>query len=209
VLLSSVAGGFSRLVGERPDLPRKLRTAVPLMVRDPGAAAEANRTAAVMVDLPLGARDEHARLADVAGRTARLRTGSRALASRFVMQDIGELMPPPMHRWFSRTVYGRRFFAAIVSNMPGPDTQLNVRGARIDWAGPLLPLAPGSPLAIGALSWNGDLLVGITADPLLVPDAHALGQRIAEVLAELGGGQLQPRASSSSSRTSGSSSSAP
>jgi PAP2 superfamily protein/wax ester synthase-like acyl-CoA acyltransferase family protein/uncharacterized protein DUF1298 len=213
VLLSSVAGGLTRILGERTDVPRKLRTAVPLMVRDPGAAAEANVTAAVMVDLPLGARDERERLAEVVGRTARLRSGSRVLASRFVMQDIGELMPQPLHRWFSRMVYGRRFFAAIVSNMPGPETQLNVRGARIEWAGPLLPLAPGTPLAIGALSWNGALLLGITGDPLLVPDARALGARIAAVLDELGAGpgvdQSQPSTSSSSSRTRGSSSAAP
>jgi hypothetical protein len=177
------------------------------MVRDPGAAAEANRTAAVMVDLPLGLRDERDRLAEVARRTGRLRSGSRALASRFVMQDVGELMPLPVHRWFSRTVYGRRFFHAIVSNMPGPDAQIYVTGVPIEWAGPLLPLAAGTPLAIGALSWNGDLLLGITADPLLVPDARELGAQIAAVVDELGQGQ--PSASISSMRTAGSSNSTP
>jgi hypothetical protein len=196
------------VLGDRTDVPARLRTAVPLMVRDPGAAAEGNVTAAVMVDLPLGGRDERARLAEVVRRTARLRGGTRALASRFVMQDLGGLMPPPLHRWFARTVYGRRFFAAIVSNMPGPDRQLYLTGARIEWAGPLLPLAPGTPLAVGALSWHGSLLLGITADPGTVPDARALGDAVVAVLDELGG-QSQASASSSSSRTSGSSSAVP
>jgi hypothetical protein len=125
------------------------------------------------------------------------------------MQTIGELMPPPVHRWFARTVYGRRFFAAIVSNMPGPQVQLSLTGARIEWAGPLLPLAPGTPLALGALGWHGSLVVGITTDPLLLPDARRFGAALTEVLAGLGVGQPQASASSNSSRTSGSSSCEP
>jgi hypothetical protein len=226
VLLSAVAGGLVRVLGPRRDLPPRLRTAVPLMVRDPGSAAEGNVTAAVMVDLPLAAGSERERLAEVAARTGRLRGGTRALASRFVMQSIGELMPPPLHRWFACTVYGRRFFAAVVSNMPGPDAQLALAGARLEWAGPLLPLAPGTPLAVGALGWHGRLVVGIAADPLLVPDARALGAAVVAVLGELAGGTGEPAAgpgepgaaggaqsqastSSSSRRTRGSSRSLP
>jgi hypothetical protein len=205
LLLSGVAAALGRVLPAGTAVPPRMRTSVPLMVRDPDTAAEANLTAAVMVDLPLGARDEADRLAEVARRTARLHSGSRMLASRFVMQDIGELMPLPLHRWFSRTVYGRRFFTAIVSNMPGPDWQLHMTWARIVWAGPLLPLAPGTPLAVGALGWNGDLVIGITTDPLLLPDARRFGDELVAVLGELGA-QPQASASSSSSRTSGSSS---
>ena len=205
LLLSGVAAALGRVLPEGTAVPPRMRTSVPLMVRDPDTAAEANLTAAVMIDLPLGARDEADRLAEVARRTGRLHSGSRMLASRFVMQDIGELMPLPLHRWFSRTVYGRRFFTAIVSNMPGPDWQLHMTWAPIVWAGPLLPLAPGTPLAVGALGWNGDLVIGITTDPLLLPDARRFGDELVAVLGELGA-QPQASASSSSSRTSGSSS---
>jgi len=208
LLLSGVAAALGRVLPEGTTVPRRMRTSVPLMVRDPDTAAEANLTAAVMVDLPLGPRDEADRLAEVARRTARLHSGSRMLASRFVMQDIGELMPLPLHRWFARTVYGRRFFTAIVSNMPGPDWQLHMTWARIVWAGPLLPLAPGTALAVGALGWNGDLVIGITTDPLLLPDARRFGEELVAVLGELGA-HPQASASSSSSRTSGSSSEAP
>ncbi|NYJ07131.1 bifunctional phosphatase PAP2/O-acyltransferase family protein [Petropleomorpha daqingensis] len=208
LLLTGVAAALGRVLPEGTSLPHRMRTSVPLMVRDPDTAAEANLTAAVMVDLPLGPRAEADRLAEVSRRTARLHSGSRMLASRFVMQDIGELMPLPLHRWFARTVYGRRFFTAIVSNMPGPDWQLHMVWARIVWAGPLLPLAPGTPLAVGALSWNGDLVIGITTDPLLLPDARRFGDELVAVLGELGA-QPQASASSSSNRISGSSSAAP
>jgi diacylglycerol O-acyltransferase / wax synthase len=214
VLLTAVAGALARVTAGRDDVPDTLRASVPLMVRPPGAAAEGNATAAVMVDLPLsgaGGSTERDRLAEVSRRTVRLRGGSRALASRFVMSGVAERMPFPLHRWFARTVYGPRTFAAVVSNMPGPGAQLYVAGARIVWAAPLLPLAPGTPLAIGALGWHDDLVVGIAADPLLVPDAGAFSAAMNEVLAELArpDDHSQASTSSSSSRTVGSSSSLP
>ena len=211
VLLTAVAGGLARVTGDRAGLPGTLRASVPLVMRDPGSAAEGNATAAVMVDLPLGAVPERDRLAEVARRAERLRGGSRALASRFVMSGVAERMPFPLHRWFARTVYGPGTFGAVVSNMPGPDAQLFITGARIVWAAPLLPLAPGTPLAVGALGWHGELVVGLAVDPLLVPDARALAAAMTEVLAELAVAPAHSQAStsSSSSRTVGSSSEEP
>src|SRR3954469_3579356 len=70
LLLSGVAAALGRVLPEGTTVPRRMRTSVPLMVRDPDTAAEANLTAAVMVDLPLGPRDEADRLAEGARRTA-------------------------------------------------------------------------------------------------------------------------------------------
>jgi diacylglycerol O-acyltransferase / wax synthase len=192
VLLSTVAGALRRVVARSgADADRRLRVAVPLMVREPGSSAEGNLTAAVMMDLPMGPLAEPERLADVAARSRRLRTGTRALASRFVMRTVGQLLPPPVHAWFARTVYGARFFQAVVSNMPGPNRPLRMAGAHMAAVYPILPLAPGAPLAVGALGWDGTLFLGISADPALVEDADALGEAIAAVLAELG--QAAPR----------------
>lgn len=186
VLLTIVAGGLRRVLGDAaPAGPTKLRVAVPLMVREPGSAAEGNLTAAVMTDLPLGPLAEPERLAEVARRSRRLHTGTRALASNFVMRRIGALMPAPVHGWFARTVYGGAFFQAIVSNMPGPSVQLSLAGPPLIAAYPILPLAPRAPLAVGALGWNGVLCVGICTDPALVPDPRALSTAIGAVFEEL------------------------
>jgi hypothetical protein len=191
VLLTIVAGGIRRTLttGTRPPgnppIPERMRISVPLMVRAPGAATEGNVTAAVLMDVPLGPLSEPERLAGIAGSSRRLRTGTRALASRFVMQSVGEIMPWPVHRWFARTVYGGRFFHVIVSNMPGPDVQLTLAGAPLRQVYPLLPLADGAPLAAGALGWNGLLCVGIATDPALVDDPAELTTAIETVFAEL------------------------
>ncbi|BCB76357.1 hypothetical protein GCM10022251_24430 [Phytohabitans flavus] len=185
VLLTAVAGGLRRMLPDPDQAASRLRVAVTLTVRDPTSTAEGNSTAAVMTDLPLGPLPEAERLAGVAASCRRLRTGTRAIASRFVMVRLAGLLPAPVHAWFARTVYGARFFQAIVSNMPGPPIQLSLAGVPIIGAHPILPLAPGTPLTVGALGWNGSLCIGISADPALLDDADELAASIGGVLDEL------------------------
>lgn len=49
---------------------------------------------------------------------------------------------------------------------------------------PILPLAPGTPLAMGALTWGGDLGIGLATDPSML-DAAALGDAIHDRLSAL------------------------
>jgi diacylglycerol O-acyltransferase len=101
------------------------------------------------------------------------------------MRRVGALLPVPAHAWFARTVYGGRFFQAIVSNMPGPNEQLSLAGPPIAGVYPILPLAPRAPLAIGALGWDGELSVGIVVDPVLIGDVQALADAMKVVYDEL------------------------
>ncbi len=187
MVLCGVAGGLSRVraaIGDR--WPATIRVAVTQTVRDPGeVGAGANVTAATMLDLPIAAMPEPDRLRLVAARSAALRSGSRALASRFVMHTVAGLMPPPMHRWFARAVYGGRFFQAIVSNLPGPRAALTMAGGPSRQAYPILPLAPDAPLAIGALGWHEQLCVGIAAAASLTDDPDDLAGAIRVAFGEL------------------------
>ena len=184
-------------------------------MREPDAAAEGNVTAAVMVDLPLAAPAEPTRLSEIASATRRLRTPSRALASRFVMQRGLALVPNPLALAFARTVYGRRFFHGIVSNMPGPPEQLALAGVPVAGVVPVLPLAPGAPFAIGALGWHGSFGVGVATDPLVM-DADELCSAMTDVVLDLArsidhrsDGDPQFSARNSRARASGSSMASP
>lgn len=163
----------------------ELRVAVPLMVRQPDSSAEGNLTAAVMVDLPVDIDDRTDLLAEVRRRTGPLHTPTRALASRFVMAKVLELMPEPCLRWFARTVYGQAFLQAIVSNMPGPREPLSLAGVPIEDVVPIIPLAPGTPLAVGALSWGEQLGIGLVTRGGL--DARRLSAAMVDILGELEG----------------------
>jgi diacylglycerol O-acyltransferase / wax synthase len=188
VLLAVVAGGLTRAV---PAVPRGLlRVSVPLMVRPPDAAAEGNLTAAVMTEVPLGPVEggEPGRLAEIARRSGRLYSGTRTLAGNFAMRAAGALLPVPAHAWFARTVYGSFMFQAIVSNMPGPDVPLSLAGTPLAGVYPILPLAPGAPIAVGALGWDGVLSVGVAIDPALIADPSVLAAAMTAVYTELPAG---------------------
>ncbi len=175
VLLCAAASAVRQaLLDKGVPPPEHMRVSVPLLAGDPRAGAEGNVTAAVLLDVPLGDMVEGRRLAAITARTSRLRTPSRALASRFVMNRLMTLLPSRFRSWFARTVYGHRFFSAIVSNMPGPDQQLALVGAPLLAAFPLLPLAPGAPLAVGSLGWNGTMCTSVAVDPALSDDANAI-----------------------------------
>jgi diacylglycerol O-acyltransferase len=184
LLLAAVAGAIRQVRGE-DSLPPAMRVSVPLMVRQPATAPEGNVTAAVMLDVPLAAMSDEQRLADTVKRSGRLYTGTRALASRFVISNACSILPPPMHAWFVRTVYGNRFFQAIISNMPGPAAVHAMAGAAVSQVYPILPLAPGAPIAIGALGWGPMLCVGICVDPTLIDDADKLAAAIRQVIEDL------------------------
>ncbi|HWD78749.1 MAG TPA: SDR family NAD(P)-dependent oxidoreductase [Kribbella sp.] len=155
-----------------------------------GSTAEGNATAATMVDVPVDGRPFEELLAGIAARTGRLRRPTRAPASRFVMATGLRALPEPAARWFVRTVYGPRFLHAVVSNLPGPAIPLTFAGVPHRRAYPILPLVPGTPLAVGALSWGGVLGIGLVTDPELI-DAAALAGQVSRVLRRLGAGPLE------------------
>jgi hypothetical protein len=51
------------------------------------------------------------------------------------------------------------------------------RTERLAQVYPILPLAPGAPIAVGALSWAGSLGIGLATDPASC-DAEVLAARI-------------------------------
>ncbi|WP_310964625.1 bifunctional phosphatase PAP2/O-acyltransferase family protein [Nocardioides terrisoli] len=163
-----------------------LKLSVPMMVRTPESAVEGNVTAAVIVPVPVDDRPLADLVAEVSRRTGRLRRPTRALASRFVMATGLRLLPEPLAGWFARSVYGAAFLHAVVSNIPGPTAQLSFVGVPLHRVYPILPLAPGAALSMGALSWTGVLGIGLATDPALL-DAAALAERMRTLLAELAG----------------------
>ncbi|GGB22921.1 hypothetical protein GCM10011492_10960 [Flexivirga endophytica] len=171
-----------------PELARQcahqLRVSVPVMLRAPGADDGGNLTGAVIVDTPARDVPVDALRDEVREQAGAIRTPTRALASRWVMASALHAAPHAGRRWFARTVYGPKYFQAIVSNMPGPDRQFTLAGAPVSRVHPILPPAPGIPLTIGALSWNGALGITVVTDGAML-DARAFAGALGDRLAEL------------------------
>ena len=187
VVLCAVAGALNRVVSEDDGRPDTCRVAVPLMMRPPGSAMVGNHTTAVMVDLPVGKMAEPDRLALIAERGRVLRSGTRAQAAWFVMWQAGRVMPAPLHARFARMSYSGRFLQGTVSSLPGPDKPLRLAGAPLTAVYPIVPLAPGAPLAIAALGVDRELCFGLSVDPGLTGDADAFMDAVRDIIDELGG----------------------
>ncbi|GAA3084554.1 hypothetical protein JOF29_003037 [Kribbella aluminosa] len=176
-------------------LPRTLRISVSTVVRTSdsvvkGDAVEGNAIGATMVKVPVDGRPFEELLAEVSARSERLRRSTRALAARFVMATGLRAVPEPFVRWFAQTVYGPRFLHGVVSNMPGPTVPMTFAGVPHHRVYPILPLAPGTPLSVGALSWGGVLGIGLATDPELI-DAAALADHVNRALRRLWAGPLE------------------
>jgi len=179
LLLAVVAEALSRLLRSRGERTEgcTLRAAVPRAVRNAPARRLGNRSAAVALDLPIGPMGPRDRLWAVrAQMEAHLRWGE-AEAAAFVMRSLN-ILPPPLQRLVARQVYQRRFFNLLVSVFPGTRRQHRVLGARIVEVYPVLALADGVGLAIGAMTWGRSMSIGILADAALVGDVDLLADYI-------------------------------
>jgi diacylglycerol O-acyltransferase / wax synthase len=172
----------------RAMVPRSLRVAGPgpgrRLARSKSAPAPGpeNRTAGILLDLPIGPMSLAERVAAVrAVRQARLRRGD-ADASAFVLRAMN-LLPSPLQRVIARTAFTSRRFSLIVSVFPGTRQPRQLLGAQVTDVFPVLALADGVGLALGAMTWGRSLSIGIMADPTLIPDAALLAARIRDAFA--------------------------
>jgi diacylglycerol O-acyltransferase / wax synthase len=149
------------------------RTSRPIAETAMDGARPGNRTTGILLDLPTGPMPLAERVAAIrAVRQARLQRGD-ADASAFVLHSM-MWMPPPLQRAFARASFTSKRFNLIVSVFPGMRRTHHLLGTDVTAVFPVLALASGVGLAVGAMTWGQSLAVGLTADPALVPDASLL-----------------------------------
>jgi diacylglycerol O-acyltransferase len=168
LLLAMLAGALGPVV----DRPGLLRVSMPLTTRQAGGPADdtaGNRTGTILVDVPVAPGTQPVP-AELAAEVGRLAASGRPAAARAV-QTIFGLLPAPLHRLVARAAYGKGTFGAILSCMPGPRARLTLGGPAVEAVYPMVPLAPGTAVAVGTLTWNGRLCVGLEVDPALAPAA--------------------------------------
>jgi diacylglycerol O-acyltransferase len=182
LLLAVVAETLHTLLVERDPqaVPTAVRTMVPMTTRTSatvGSRALGNRTAAVSIDLPTGPMSPAERVARVEKALAAGSSAGQPDGAAVVLRVLG-LLPWRVQAQLVRLAYGRRFFHALASVMPGSRRPLHSRGGLIREVYPVLPLADGVGLAVGALHWGRTTAIGITADPGLIPEIGGIPQRV-------------------------------
>jgi WS/DGAT/MGAT family acyltransferase len=154
----------------------------PHMSLDTDGHRPANLTTGVLLDLPVGPMSLDERAAVIrSARQAKLRRGD-ADATTFVL-SVMNVLPAPLQRTIARGVYTSRQFNFIVSVFPGLRQARHLLGAEISTVFPVLALADGVGLAVGAMPWGRSMSIGLLADPALMPCVGRLADEIATAFA--------------------------
>jgi len=190
VVLATVAGTLRAWLMTRDepvDSIATLRAMVPVSVRTEGEKGGlGNRVSSYLVDLPIGENDPIERLHEISLEMQGHKEEGQPVAADALVRISG-FAPPTLHGLGARAASGlsRRLFNVVVTNVPGPQFPLYAGGARMLEVFPVVPLAKGQALSIGATSYNGGIYWGLNADRDAMPDIDTLAVLIEESLAEL------------------------
>lgn len=188
VVLAAVATGL-RSVLEARDEPVEqvtLRALVPMSIRQPEERlALGNRVTALSVPVPVHEPDPLVRLAMLQEAMVEAKASGEGEGAGLLL-DLAETWPTPVLGAVSRyLVHNQPLVNVVVTNVPGPQTPLYALGARMEEILPVVPLGGNLTVAVGILSYDGQLAMGLYADADACPDLEQLGDAVAAGWAEL------------------------
>lgn len=172
----------------------EMRALVPVSLREKHRAHAAeghgsdgqfgNRIAAMRAPLPVYVEDPIVRLAVVREAMDGLKESKQAVGAE-VMASVQNFAPPTILAQAVRINFSTRLFNLIVTNIPGPQFPLYVRGREMLDVFPVAFLPKGHALAIAIMSYNGGLNFGLLADFDAMPDIEPFGKGLSTALDEL------------------------
>lgn len=173
VLLTVTAGGVRALLQSRgePVADTTIRAYSPVSLRPRhDSLQQGNVIAQMAVPLGVGEADPVRRMQRVAAETTRRKAMTRT--------SLGVLVHNRILRRLTLMAAMRQRVNVATASIPGPPIPLYLAGARMLEVYPLIPLIADEPVGIGALSYAGELLIGIVADADACPDIDALAAGI-------------------------------
>jgi diacylglycerol O-acyltransferase / wax synthase len=163
----------------------ELRALVPVSIRGSHEQGQlGNRIAVMRGPLPVYIEDPVARLQAVRQAMGELKESKQAVGAE-VLAGVQNFAPPTILAQASRLNFSTRLFNLIVTNVPGPQFPLYVRGRELEDVFPVAFLPENHALAIAIMSYNGRINFGLLGDYDALPDIGRIGDGIEASLAEL------------------------
>jgi diacylglycerol O-acyltransferase len=187
VVLAVVAGALrSFLISRgRRTAGVEMRALVPVSVRtEDERGGSGNRIVVMRGPLPVYISDPLNRLRFVSNAMDGLKESKQALGAE-VIAGAQNFAPPTILAQASRLNFSTRLFNLIVTNVPGPQFPLYVLGREMLEAYPIAFLPENHALAIGIMSYNGQMNFGLLGDFDALPDIDTIGKNIAAELSKL------------------------
>jgi WS/DGAT/MGAT family acyltransferase len=187
VVLTVVSGALRRWLQSRGVRTEglELRALVPVSIRtEDQRGTTGNRIAAMRGPLPVYIEDPVARLRTVKASMDGLKESKQAVGAE-VLASVQNFAPPTILAQASRLNFSTRLFNLIVTNVPGPQFPLYVRGREMLDVFPVAFLPKNHALAIAIMSYNGRMNFGLLGDYDALPDIAVIAEGIESALAEL------------------------
>ena len=102
-----------------------------------------------------------------------------------VLASVQNFAPPTILAQASRLNFSTRLFNLLVTNVPGPQFPLYLRGRQLLDVFPIAFLPKDHALAIAIMSYNGQMSFGLLGDYDAMPDIDDFGTLLEESLAEM------------------------
>jgi WS/DGAT/MGAT family acyltransferase len=195
VLLSVVAGALRNWLlsrGEPVPAGMAVRAMAPTSVypdvdmASSGPGQAISEVAPFLIDLPVGEGNAVVRLSQIAHATESHSAAASLVDARTIVTLSG-FPPPTLHAMGTRvaTRFPPRQFNLLITNVPGPQSQMYIAGAKLLETYSVPPLLHDQVLAIGVTSYCGMVYFGINADRDAMSDVDVFPELLAESLEEL------------------------
>jgi WS/DGAT/MGAT family acyltransferase len=183
VILAAVAGALRAHFISHGERPVSLKVMVPVSVRSAGDVL-GNHLSFVFTELPCDQAEPPMRLRAVHAAMNRRKRDGLAEGADIALK-LASHTPVAVQRAVSRVLASPRTFNLTVSNIPGPNEQLYLRGAPLESVFPVVPLADGHAVSVGMTTIRDRACFGIYADGEAVVDIDILARRVDEAITEL------------------------
>lgn len=163
-----------------------VRVAIPVNMRAPRGGREAgNHISMIFSALPIAELDPLVALDKTRAALAAAKASHVSEALDLVL-DLAEWTPRPLTRALTRLAMTRLHPAnLVVTNVPGPAQTLELLGAPLRRAYPIVPLMPGQALTVAVLSYAGRLFWAFHADPDAFPDLETWSKEVQRAFEDL------------------------
>jgi putative sterol carrier protein len=193
VVLGICAGALRRYLDKKGGLPREpLIAMVPISTRAKDEHGQmGNKVSAMLLSLATDVQDPVERLRVIREHSQGGKAFEQAGAGR-VFADLTEFVPFGLANRLTR-LYSRfrlaelhkPIFNVVITNVPGPQSDLYMAGHKLLATMGMAPLVDGMGLLITVLSYNGVLSLSPTSSPAVMPDLDDFARYLRESANEL------------------------
>jgi WS/DGAT/MGAT family acyltransferase len=193
IVLAICAGGLRRFLLEANALPGTSLTAgCPVNVRAKDDQSTGNAISFIVVNLGTDIADPVLRLKAIRASAQAAKSHLQSLPKHALTQYTMLLMAPFMLQLITgRGGRTRPMFNLTISNVPGPEQPMYLRGARMEASYPVSLVSHGQALNITCQSYAGTLNFGFVGDRDTVPHLQRLAVYTGDALKELEQALLQ------------------